>query len=193
MNSLENDWSSLQKILMNGLTDSELQLLELNYPLRVSDSKEIHNLNEVKRELIEQYEEDIPYEVSFNDPLEIISQLQDESCCKNNCFEKIKVSFQRSLVNRITEFKGMSKVDKEKAVLLILKLGLNDDDEVEPDKKQKRNYFEFLFNGKISVCRNAFLKIHNISIRQLKRIQKAAVTSDRFKLPEHGNKGRKPT
>jgi len=61
MNSLENDWSSLQKILMNGLTDSELQLLELNYPLRVSDSKEIHFKNEVKRELIEQYEEDIPY------------------------------------------------------------------------------------------------------------------------------------
>ncbi len=190
MDLLKNDWSKWRKILMNGLTDSELQLLELNYPLRVSDSREINLKKSLSREFIEQ-NEDTSYGVGFTDPQEIISQLQNESCCKNNCFERIKISSQPSLINRIIEFRKMSKIDKEKAVLLILKLGLNDDNKVDFDKKQKRNYFEFLFNGKISVCRNAFLKIHNISIRQLKRIQKVA-TSGSFKLPEHGNKDRKP-
>jgi len=139
---------------MNGLSDFELQLLELNYPLKVSDSREINIKNEVKKELIEQDEEDTPYEISFDDPQEIINQLQNESCCKNNCYEKIKISFHSELIDRITEFKKMGKIDKEKAILLILKLGLNNDNEIDSDKK--RNYFEFLFNGKISVCRNEY-------------------------------------
>jgi len=185
-----NDWSKWKKLFMNGLTDSELRLLEINYPLKVSDSRKINLKNSLSKEFIEQ-NEDISYEVSSTDPQEIISQLQNESCCKNNCFERIINSYQRSIINRIIEFKKMSKIDKEKAVLVILKLGLNDYNEDDLDKKQKRNYFEFLFNGKISVCRNAFLKIHNISIRQLKRIQKVAI-SESFNLPEHGNKNRKP-
>ncbi|KPA16540.1 hypothetical protein MHK_003242, partial [Candidatus Magnetomorum sp. HK-1] len=128
---------------------------------------------------------------NFTDTQEIISQVQSEYCCKKNCFEKSITSNRRSIINRIIEFKKMSKIDKEKAVLVILKLGLNDENEENLDKKQKRNYFEFLFNGKISICRNAFLKIHNISIRQLKRIQKVAI-SESFNLPDHGNKNRKP-
>jgi len=191
MDLLNNDWSKWRKILMNGLTDSELQLLELNYPLKVSNSREINFKKLSSTDIVEQ-DEDMSYGVNFNDPQEIIGQLQNESCCKNTCFERIKISSQRSLINRIVEFKKMSKIDKEKAVLLILKLGLNDDNVFYPDKIQKRNYFDFLFNGKISICRNAFLKIHNISIRQLKRIQKVATTSESFILPDHGNKDRKP-
>ncbi|KPA14351.1 hypothetical protein MHK_005443, partial [Candidatus Magnetomorum sp. HK-1] len=42
---------------MNGLTDSELQLLEINYPLRVNDKREINLKNSLSKEFIEQNED----------------------------------------------------------------------------------------------------------------------------------------
>ncbi|MCP3921994.1 MAG: hypothetical protein GY714_05335 [Desulfobacterales bacterium] len=188
MDLLKNNWSKWNRILMNGLTDSELHLLEINYPLEVGDNRNINLKKSLSQDFIEQNEETL-YEFDSTDPEEIINQLQNKQCCKNNCLKKIN---QCSLINRIIEFKKMSKTDKEKAVLLIIKLGQNDDNsEKDLSTRQKRHYYEFLFNKKISVCRNAFLSIHNISIRQLKRLQKVAI-SESFKLPEHGNKNRKP-
>jgi hypothetical protein len=183
MNLLKNDNSKWSEILVNGLSDFEIEQLEINYPLDISDTREIF-FKETLPSKLEQYNDT---EIELIDPYDVINQLQNEPCCHNHCLDKIP---ELSLVNRMVEFRKMDKTDREKAILIILKLGLNNRFFLE--KEQQRVYFEFLFNKKFSICRNAFMQIHNISLRQLKRIQKIA-TNQSYQIPEHGNKGRKPT
>jgi hypothetical protein len=159
------------------LTDEELLELNTEYPLF---SPSMLTSEEKQKRFIDTSNDELDAIILDMFHVEGIEENEEDIqslplCCKKNC---LKTLTEREIADRHSWMKQMTKREQDIYLLSQLLLGKTTK---EQSVLSKRTRFLYRFDNARVLCRNAFLFVHGIKIKRLKRLQ--ALASNNILLP----------
>jgi len=159
------------------LTDKELLELNTEYPLFSSSTVSLEEKQKGVKDTSNDELDEIILDMCYVEDIEEYDEdLQSlPFCCKKNC---LKTLTEREIADRHSWMKQMKKREQDIYLLSQLLLGKTTKDQA---ILNKRTRFFYRFDLTRVLCRNAFLYVHGIKIKRLKRLQ--ALASNNILLP----------